>query len=366
MVRRSIPLTRMPDSSPEPLIGAYFDGTLGPADAERVQAFLEETPSRRGFMAGVRAALRGEDIAKSPHDTATAAKFLVEKLQDNHVRPQDTELALTGRELGRQPRRRSVFKAHPLRRGASKGQTLRRSVWYGIASIALVSIAILAGWRGLASHVGGYKDTSVLTYVTGNGERANIILPDGNTVALNVASHLEVPADYADGDHTVRLTGEAMFTVLHHEGAPFAVLAGPTTTRVLGTNFVVRRYATDSMTTVAVHQGKVSVRSMVVMADRQVEIGRTGVPNTREVNPSLFSFATGVLMLDGVRLSDAIPELNRWYDADIRLGNPALANRMLMGDLPAGTVGEVQEVLELMFNVRVLREGRVLTLFPRA
>ena len=44
------------------------------------------------------------------------------------------------------------------------------------------------------------------------------------------------------GNHTVRLIGAGLFTVSHHDGAPFTVIAGATVARVLGTSFVVRRY----------------------------------------------------------------------------------------------------------------------------
>ena len=58
--------------------------------------------------------------------------------------------------------------------------------------------------RFVTSFGGTVKQQAVSMYVTDQGERANIVLPDGNTVALNVASRLEVPADYLAGDHALR------------------------------------------------------------------------------------------------------------------------------------------------------------------
>ena len=185
-------------------------------------------------------------------------------------------------------------------------------------------------------------------------------------VVLDVASRLEVPADFVTGHHTVRLIGEGLFTVHHHQGAPFTVLAGGVATRVLGTSFLVRHYAADSVTTVAVRNGKVAVRAVMLTAGEQVVVGRTReVGVVRSVDMALFSFATGVLKLDDVSFPDAMTELGRWYDADIRLGDPTLATQRLAGEYAAGSLSDLAAILTMTYNVRIVRNGRVLTLFSR-
>jgi ferric-dicitrate binding protein FerR (iron transport regulator) len=205
----------------------------------------------------------------------------------------------------------------------------------------------------------------MVTYTTGNGERATITLPDGGTVALNVASRLDVPLDYMAGNHTVRLVGEGLFTVPHHEGAPFIVMAGGTAARVLGTSFIVRRYATDTATLVAVSDGKVAVGSTVVTAHHLLEIGQNSTAHMRSSDTSLFTFATGVLTLNNLLLPAAIVELDRWYGADIRLGSPTFATKHLEGKFVAGSLGDLAQILESTYGVHVVRDGRVLTLYPR-
>ena len=249
-------------------------------------------------------------------------------------------------------------------RESFKRQPLRRGVWYALAGATLAIATIVAGWR-IGPRRWGSGNSTVVSYVTGNGQRANITLPDGSTVALNVASRLEVSADFLAGDHTLRLQGEALFTVLHHDRIPLTVLTGRTATRVLGTSFVVRRYATDTVTTVVVRDGKVMVDSAMVVANQLVTV-RHGLVVTRgPAMPAQFSFAMGTLTLDGLRLPEAISELDRWYDADIRLGDPALALQGVGGKFAAGSLADLAKNLELTLNVRVVREGRVLTLFPR-
>ncbi|HXC26302.1 MAG TPA: FecR domain-containing protein [Gemmatimonadaceae bacterium] len=252
--------------------------------------------------------------------------------------------------------RRSVFKAQPLRWG----------VWSTAAALVMGVVVSTIGWTLTERHESQYTAASMLTYTTANGQRATITLPDGGTVALNVASRLEVPLDYMAGNRMVRLTGEGLFTVPHHPGTPLIVQAGPTAARVLGTSFVVRCYATDTATMVAVRDGKVAVGPTVVAAAQMVAVGRQGgVSPIRPSDGSQFTFAAGILTINGLPLRAAIVELDRWYDADIQLGDPTLAMHPLDGEFAAGSLADLTALLELVYNVHVVRAGRVLTLYPR-
>jgi ferric-dicitrate binding protein FerR (iron transport regulator) len=207
--------------------------------------------------------------------------------------------------------------------------------------------------------------TSTLVYTTANAQRANITLPDGSVVALDVGSRLTVPSDYAAGHHTVQLIGKGMFTVQRHDGTPLTVLAGPASVHVLGTSFVVQHYPTDSLATVAVRNGKVSVGNTVVAASQQVTVGAHGAGVVHAMDPGQFSFVRGVLVLNAIPMHQAIVELDRWYDVDIRLGDPSLAARHIAGEYAAGSLADLSDILMGSLGVRVERHGRVLTLYPR-
>lgn len=263
-------------------------------------------------------------------------------------------------------------RALPMAGAASRSMRLPvrgggRATLVGLAAAVLLFVA---GWQLSGGRMWGRAGASGVmytTYSTANGQRATITLADGNTVVLNVASRLEVPMNYGTGNHVVRLpVGEALFTVSHHAGAPFTVIAGSTTTHVLGTSFVVRRYPTDTAATVVVAEGKVSVGPAVVTAQHLVEIGSDGLPRLRAADPSRFAFATGVLALDSMPLVRALPELDRWYDADIRLGDPTLAKQVVEGKVTAGSLADLATILEWTFNIHVVRDGRVLTLYPES
>jgi ferric-dicitrate binding protein FerR (iron transport regulator) len=234
-------------------------------------------------------------------------------------------------------------------------------------AFGLAAVVVIGGWLTITHHPSA-RDTGVAAatvYTTAKGERANITLPDGSTVALNVASRLEVPSDYTTGNRTVQLTGEAFFTVQHHDRTPFTVVSGAAATRVLGTSFLVRHYAADTATEVAVQDGRVAVRTAVVAAGQHVLVSQRAMSRLDPVAATRFGFVTGVLYLDGVTLRNAVPDLNRWYDVDVRFGDSAVAMRRISSGFTAGSSHELEEFLTWTMHLRVVRNGRILTLFSR-
>ena len=333
----------------------YLAGALDGAEAEQVRAALEANAGRRGVMAGVSAWMRGDDLGETPPAVETALEQLRGWMDRAGAVPERPRGPTVGGMKGAWTLPRGVFKAQPL----------PRRLWSSAIAFALAVALIMLGWNAGEYHLAGRAALSALTYTTEAGERATITLPDGNTVALDVASRLIVPADYVTGNHTVRLVGEGIFTVVHHTRIPLTVLAGPATVRVLGTRFLVRKYATDTTMTVAVQDGKVAVQSTVLTAAQQIVIGRSGVGAVQTADPAQFSFMTGTLALDGIPFPEAIAELDRWYNADLRLGDPKLATLQMTSEFGAGSLAELSEILVHTYNVRVVRNGRVLTLYPR-
>lgn len=229
------------------------------------------------------------------------------------------------------------------------------------------SVLLIVGWYAGSTRVSSKIASNVSVYTTNNGDRATITLPDGSTVLLNVGSRLEVPANFAAGSRSLKLLGEGLFNVKHQGGAPFTVVSGSTVTRVLGTTFVVRQYETDTAVMIAVKQGKVQVEKEVLTASERIFVTRDGVVTKAVATEAQFSFADNVLKIDGVKLADAIHDLNRWYDVDIRLSADAkdLGRRVVQGSFAVGTASDIASIISFMFNVRVERHGRILTIHSK-
>ncbi len=212
-----------------------------------------------------------------------------------------------------------------------------------------------------ASAIPSERQLVLTTYATRNGQRANVVLPDGAVVMLNVASQLELPNNYGANDRTVKLTGEAYFRVTHIARTPFVVQAEGTRTEVLGTEFGVRAYD-NAPVQVAVRSGKVSLNHTVLAQNDIAQVASNEVVVQRDQPLDIaLGFANGRLVFHNIRLRDAIADLNRWYDADIRLADATLGDRMINAICTPGSIEELMDLLKLTFEANVVRNGRMLT-----
>jgi transmembrane sensor len=331
-------------------LSAYFSGTCSPEERAALEQWIDRDPARRASIARLQHVWSAQ--WRDPAMPAVESKPIWDRLTAT------TGLIQEAREEETTRVRRPLF---------NRAQPHRSSrMWYPVLVAVAVLIAVVTTWQVEQHAPGGSHSAAVTTYATADGQRATIMLPDSSVVILNVASRLQVPADYTRGNHTLHLDGEALFTVTHHSQTPFTVVAGASTTRVLGTSFAVRHYQNDPVATVAVQDGKVAVRSVILTAQEQVRVPEHGTPVVTPVTPGQFSFATGVLTLSDMPLSQAIAELDRWYDTDIRLTTPSVAALHIKGKFAAGSLADLQEILELALPIRIVRDGRTLTLYPRS
>ncbi len=347
----------MNDFTPTELtsIADYFAGELTSAEAITVERWIEADPDRKKFVDSM---LRsridlsrrlGVDINELPSQVEMLSRTFADvRKEGNTSRAQNESNMGARKEIGRS----SWLK--------------RLSVSYTMGAVFASVLLVAAGWYFSGTRNSVSDLASLSTYTTRNGERARITLPDGSTIVLNVASKVQIPTNFSSGNRIVYLSGEALFTVTHYEGAPFTVISGPSTTRVLGTSFVVRHYSSDTSALVVVRDGKVAVDSKVLTAGQQVSVTNDRVGETQHASVARFGFAAGKLTIDDMPLPSAIAELNRWYDAEINLGDTILNSRNVFGVFMAGSsLTDLAMMLEWTFNVRVERDGRMLTLYPK-
>jgi transmembrane sensor len=86
-----------------------------------------------------------------------------------------------------------------------------------------------------------------------------VILPDGSRVMLEPLASLRYNDTFNKSKRTVRLKGNAFFSVVKNKELPFVVQTDVITTRVLGTEFTIKKNTTSGETEVEVLSGKVEV-----------------------------------------------------------------------------------------------------------
>jgi transmembrane sensor len=360
-----------PDLSPDDFarLADLVSQELTPDEAAQTERWLSENPEHQHVvetLTKVRWAFSNEQqplLPVSPQQAVEAVLLQGRRGESHENSSRDRGHVVVG--VGANFSRPGIERSTAGSRWFALPGNFRRIVAPVMATFA-AAVVILTGWYFTSHPSRDATPPRFLRYAVANGKQSTITLPDGSQVLLNAASSLEVPVDYDRGNRTIRLVGEALFTVAHHSGSPFTVVAGPSKTQVLGTRFSVRYYPEDSAAVVAVQDGKVSVQSQVLTAMQQLVVNSRGIASQiYPANPARFSFASGLLVLDNVPLSEAIAELNRWFDVDLRLGDPSLGKTILVaGSFQSGSVTDLMGLLQETFNVRVVRNGKTLTIYP--
>jgi transmembrane sensor len=179
-----------------------------------------------------------------------------------------------------------------------------------------------------------------------------------------------VDASFGAGVRRVHLEGQALFRVTHDASRPFLVHAGGTVAEDLGTEFEVRAYATEPVVRVIVAEGSVALRresgdSAAILRPRDVaRLGTAGsvvVLHDQNIDRML-AWTSGQLNFDDAPLSQVAEELQRWFDVECRIADPALAGSRYSGPFFADSLDAGLQALDMaMAGVRVERRGRVVT-----
>jgi len=239
-----------------------------------------------------------------------------------------------------------------------------------LMTIAAIAIVILVKHGAESNQIA----PTIHTYATRVGQQANVTLTDGSRVLIGPATTLVVVMNPQSATPTVTVDGQALFTVTHHDRTPFTVKTANAVTRVLGTTFQVRRYATDRATHVMVVDGRVSVRGVhdaaatILDARTFAVVGDSG---TIRIIPDIAAdevtgWVDGRLVFHDTPVREMLADIGRAYGVEIRVSDSTLANRQLTCTIPVAdqSLDNVLTGLSALLDIHATRAGRVITLVP--
>jgi transmembrane sensor len=324
----------MSESPDWKILDRYLAGEATPAEASAVRAWVGEDARRATLIDALR--------SRTPDSWDTEAGW--------------TRLA---------PRLGQDLAVESLPRRARSG----RAVWIAAAAAMLMAGTVATWWSTSRSATAG--SVAMREQSTPNGTRSTITLPDGSRITLNAGSTIRYAADFGRGARDVQLEGEGYFEVTHDPARPFRVFARDGIASDLGTRFTVRAYPELGRVEVAVAEGLVSLRradgdSAVLAAGQLGTLGASGAPRV-ESNIDVdrwTGWTHGALVLNGMTLGDALPQLERWYDVDITLSDPRLANRRITARFRDETIVQVLDALSFALGTRYQRAARAITISP--
>ena len=228
--------------------------------------------------------------------------------------------------------------------------------------------------------------TAPETIATGPRQRVTVGPGDGSRVVLAPESRLIEVAGFGITTREVELQGAAYFDVVHDASRPFVVVTRDLRIRDLGTRFAVDAYAarstvsglraTPATTRVAVTAGSIEMevvapnnrtasggsRADVVVAHAATVVraghvgridqhGRITVSQPADIDQYV-SWTTDDLAFDDVPVGEAIPRLERWYGAQIVIGDPGLACRHITARFHDESLDQVLDELSLALHTR--------------
>ena len=197
------------------------------------------------------------------------------------------------------------------------------------------------------------------------GQMSSVILPDGTNVQLNSGSKLVYSSGFNSGERTVNLEGEAFFNVAKDKKHSFVIRTKSLDFKVYGTSFNVQAYPEDNEVNTTLVEGSLGV------------VGKTGneivklVPgenaNFKEENKKLVvsnvdldlytSWKDGMVTFRNEKLKDIARKIERWYNVQIVISNPKLADELYMGTIMKNKpIDQLLEVFKLTssLNYRIV------------
>jgi len=200
------------------------------------------------------------------------------------------------------------------------------------------------------------------SYTTAAGEHQSLDLPDGSTLVLSSASHVEVA--FAPAERRVVLQhGEAHFYVAKDTARPFIVSAGDVSVRAVGTAFNVRRHVAG--VEVLVTEGKVQVARtdastsdpIFLVAGERAFIDGIPAASLAADTPATErgSDRAPRLMFKNTPLADAVERFNRYSRVQMEIVDADLAARAIGGNFDADNAESFINLLSKSGDLRVER-----------
>ncbi|WGQ11563.1 DUF4974 domain-containing protein [Pedobacter gandavensis] len=243
---------------------------------------------------------------------------------------------------------------------------------YAAAAAAFIIGILFAGilFSTSSSHQSDY------TFLTGKGERAQVLLPDGTKVWLNSSTYINFHSSFFGLNRGLELSGEAYFEVAHDQYRPFVVSTNQVKTTVLGTKFNVRFRKEENRVVTSLLSGSVKVDVQNVAKENQEFILKPGqeiAVNTKTMQSELTKsirpedillWIDGKLNFKNATLLDITRALEKHFDVRFSFQNEALEDKRFTCEFETDDdISQILKILSLTNQLKYQQDGRNIRLF---
>lgn len=260
----------------------------------------------------------------TPEVTQNVQRWMV----DNHwATEKDTSLHAIWEKLEVGPDESTAHSLRIVRLRIRKEENRYSSSYRILLRVAAVIIPVVLLVGGYFYFNGRTKNIEVSTV---NNEQKQCTLPDGSGVRLNSGSKINYSSGFNDTIRLVTLEGEAYFSVKPNKKMPFVVKTKDLTLKVLGTEFNVSSYTSDSRSVATLDRGKVQVTinrnekgpasdSYVLKPNQQLSYNKSDQSVLiNSVTEEATSWKEGALIFQNATFIDILNTLHRRYDVTFR------------------------------------------------
>ncbi len=186
-------------------------------------------------------------------------------------------------------------------------------------------------------------------------------LNDGSLIDLNRNSSIRYPSSFASEQRALTLSGEAFFDVASDKDRPFVISTQQIQIKVIGTAFNVKALPNASLSEVSVHEGIVSVSSMLDPNNSlMLTAGDKAIFNAEDntwvkmqlANNNYIAWKTKKISFKNEKLPDAIALIEEVYNVHLSTPNGFDANnKMITTTFDKYTIEHIVMVLNGIYGV---------------
>lgn len=230
------------------------------------------------------------------------------------------------------------------------------------AAVLIVGLAGFFAYKFSPKKSQKKEAPAMRVFTTEKGEHLNLTLSDGTQVILNADSKLKLPEKLASNKRQVYLQGEAYFKVTHNSGRPFLVHSAGTTTRDLGTAFVIRAYSDDSQVLLVVAEGRVkfepdtedSQKYSIVTGNQLIkyDVEEEEVTKKKVKDLDLYlGWTEGHLNFKNEPMSKVARRLEHHYDVNVIFKDKDIETKKLTASLNSKKITNVLNVIAKALDI---------------
>ena len=243
--------------------------------------------------------------------------------------------------------------------------------WTQIAAVIMFPVLLFVAYQLYDENASLTGKTT--TFSTHQGEKANIVLPDGTSILLNENTVLSYNTAHFQGRRReIAFEGEASFQVAKDAHRPFVVKSQGLSVQVLGTTFNLLARKDDDIAKLALLSGKVDLASLLshqnkLVKPKQIAIldkstGYISVYNAEDEMQEVTAWQRNEIVFRDAPLSKVISTIEKNYGVKFIFKTAPNMTDVFTGTMLSNDLNENLRILEQSYHVKSTLCNKTITI----